>query len=299
MSADFKVRLKGPNGEVVFEASAPLAESRTAAYDGYGIIHLPTSLISYKNTSSRTWQIAGKLVSRTPDEATANAYYLDIIRSWVLPDFGDTGATPPILTLYGYRNKNIDGRKVVLKQYDWSFGEETDYIYTGGQPMPVIGLLNVTVEEVYSAAEVTDKKWKMDIGGTGKFAPGGSENSNSFRINLGYGRTDPLQTSVGGTSSATSSIMSALDGIQPTIPGVVAGTIARTLGTAALNSPYVRAVTSNLPPVIGNILVSGGNVAVAEVGRTVTATVSSVTPAPTVTTFGRTTPLPVLPPIQG
>lgn len=298
MGADFKVRLKGPNGEVVFEASAPLAESRQAAYDGYNIVHLPTALISYKNTSSRTWQIAGKLVSRTADEATANVYYLDLIRSWVLPDFGDTGATPPILTLYGYRNTNIDGRKVVLKQYDWSFGEETDYIYTGGQPMPVIGMLNVTVEEVYSAAEVTGKKWKVNIGGTGKFKPGGSENSNSFEIGLGYGRTDPLQTS-GGSASSPTSVMSALDGSQPTIPGVVAGTIARTLGTAALNSPYVRAVTSNLPPVIGNILVSGGNVAVAEVGRTTTAAVSSITPASSTATFGRTDPLPAAPPIQG
>lgn len=298
MGADFKVRLKGPNGEVVFEASAPLAESRTANYEGYNVVHLPTALISYKNTSSRTWQIQGKLVSRTPDEATANVYYLDLIRSWVLPDFGDTGATPPILTLYGYRNTNIDGRKVVLKQYDWSFGDEVDYIYTGGQPMPVIGLLNISVEEVYSAAEVTGKKWKINIGGTGKFKPGGSENNNSFELSLGDGRTDPLQTTVTGGSSQAS-IMSALGGSQPTIPGVVAGTIARTLGTAGLNSPYVRAVTSNLPPVIGNILVSGGNIAVAEVGKTVTASVSSVTQPSSGSTFGRSDPLPAPPPIQG
>lgn len=298
MAADFKVRLKGPNGEVVFEASAPLSETRQANYDGYGIVHLPTALISYKNTSSRTWTIAGKLVSRTPEEATANVRYLDLVRSWLLPDFGDTGATPPILTLYGYRNTNINGRRVVLKSYDWSFGEETDYVYTGSQPMPVIGLLNCTVEEVYSAAEVTGKAWKMTIGGAGKFAPGSEKRTNSFEISLGYGRTDPLTTRV-SSSAAGSSVMSALGGSQPTIPGVVAGTIARTLGTTALNSPAVRAVTSNLPPVIGNILVSGGNVAIAEVGRTVTTAVSSVTPSPSGSSFGRSEPLPATPPIQG
>lgn len=298
MAGDFKVRLTGPGGEVVFEASAPLSEQRTAEYGNYDIIHMPTALLSYRKTSARAWSIAGKLVSRTANEANANARYLDLIRTWMLPDFGGTGATPPILTLYGYRNSNIDGRKVVLRSYSWGFPEELDYIFAGGQPMPVIGNLEVALEEVYSAEEITNGKWKLNVSGSGKFEQGESGSSSSFNLQLGNARTDPLATLI-PSSSNMSSVMSALEGGKPTIPGVIAGTMARTLGTAALNSPAVRAVTSNLPPVLKNILVSGGNVAIGEVGKMVTGTVSSVTQPVGTPGFNRETALPAPGPVGG
>lgn len=297
MAADFKVRLTGPGGEVVFEASAPLSETRSADYGSYDIIHLPTNLLSYRKTTSRQWQVNGKLVSRTADEANSNAYYLDLIRRWLLPDFGGTGATPPILTLYGYRNMNVDGRRVVLKSYSWNFPEEVDYIYTGTQPMPVIGNVELGLEEVYSAEEITNGAWRLGVTSAGKFEPGDAERSSSFEVTVGNGRTDPLKTQI-PSASAISSVMSALSG-KPTIPGVIAGTIARTLGTAALNSPAVRAVTSNLPPILKNILVSGGNVAIGEVGKAVTGVVSAATPPPAASPFNRTDPLPAPGPIGG
>lgn len=296
--SDFKVRLRGPGGQIVFEASAPLSEQRSAEYGNYDIIHMPTSLLSYRKTSHRTWVISGKLVSRTAEEANSNAFYLDLAREWLLPDFGGTGATPPILTLYGYRNTNINGTRVVLRSYGWNFPEEVDYIFTGNQPMPVIGNLELAVDEVYSAEEITNGEWRMNIGSSGSFKLGDSEQSSSFELNLGYGRTDPLATQIPSANNITS-VMSALGSSPLTIPGVVAGTIARTLGTAALNSPAVRAVTSSLPPVIGNILVSGGNIAINEVGRTVTNTVSTVTQPVTTPGFNREQPLPAPGPING
>lgn len=298
MAGDFKVRLTGPGGEVVFEVSAPLGEQRTAEYGNYDIIHMPSALLSYRKTSSRAWTISGKLVSRTAKEANSNARNLDLIRTWVLPDFGGTGATPPILTLYGYRNTNIDGRRVVLKSYGWNFPEEVDYIFTGNQPMPIIGSLEITVEEVYSAEEITNGDWRLSVGSSGSFEQGGEELSSSFNLSLGYGRTDPLQTSISSPSGVTS-IMSALGSGKPTIPGVVAGTIARTLGTAALNSPAVRAVTNRLPLVLRNALVAGGNVAIAQVGKMVTGTVSTVTQPATTPGFNRPDSLPAPGPVGG
>ena len=298
MAGDFKVRLTGPGGEVIFEASAPLGEQRSAEYGNYDIIHMPTALLSYRKTTSRAWTISGKLVSRTAKEADSNARYLDLVRRWVLPDFGGTGATPPILTLYGYRNTNVDGRRVVLKSYGWNFPEEVDYIFDGSQPMPIVGNLEVVVEEVYSAEEITNGDWRLSVGSAGKFELGAEETSSSFSLSLGYGRVDPLATKIPSAKGA-SSVMSALTGNKPTIPGVLAGTMARTLGTAALNSPAVRAVTNRLPPVLRNMLVAGGNVAIGEVGKTVTNTVSSATQPATTPGFNRDAPLPASKPIIG
>ena len=300
MAADFKVRLVGPGGEVVFEASAPMSESRNADYGNYDIVHMPTSLLSYRKTSHRTWTIAGKLVSRTSDEADVNARNLDLIRMWLLPDFGGTGATPPILTLYGYRNKNVNGRRVVLRSYDWNFPEEVDFVFTGKQPMPVIGNLNVAVDEVYSAAEITAGAWKIKPDESSEFKkePITDESSYAYEISVGNGRTDPLKTKIPSPNNI-SSVMSALGGGKPTIPGVLAGTLARTLGSRALNSPAVRAITGNLPPVLRNLLVSGGNVAIDQVGKTVTGTVSGVTQSTGTPAFNRSAPLPPPKPVGG
>lgn len=297
-AGDYKVRLVGPNGSAVFEASAPIAETRQAEYDGYNVIHLPTSLPSYRRTSSRKFTINAKLVSRTPQEADANARILDLVRTWVLPDFGATGATPPVLRLYGYRNKNIDARKVIMLSYSWGFNDEVDYIYTNSQPMPVIGNIEISLEEVYTAEEVTAGAWRLSVGEAGEFEQGGGTgSSSSFLVaGIGFGRTDPLQTQI--PAAASNGIASVLNG-KVTIPGVIAGTIARTLGTAALNSPFVKNITSRLPPVLGNILVGGGNIAVNEIGKTVTGTVSATTQPTQPNGFNRDIPPPPTGPVGG
>lgn len=299
MAADYKVRLNGPGGEVVFEASAPMGESRQAEYDGYNIVHLPTSLISYRKTSSRAWAITGKLVSRNVNEANANASYLNLLRSWILPDFGSTGATPPILTIYAYRNRAINGRKVVLKSYNWNFPEDVDYIFEGVEPMPVIGTIEVQVEEIYSAEEVTNGAWKINTSaGGGSFLTGDGETNSAFTIDVGFGRVDPLRTALPSSSNITP-VMSALGSNgNITIPGAIAGSIARTLGNAALNSSAVREVTNSLPPVVRNVLVGGGNIAITEIGKAVTTGVSTATqPTQQPNGFNRTDSLPAPTPV--
>lgn len=179
----YKVVLEEIGGDkVVFEASSPVTESRAAAYDTYGITHLPTDIFAYRSTSARSFSISGRLVSRTTGEANANARYLNLIRQWLLPDFGDSGATPPILYLSAYSNDNIRKLKVLLRSYHWSFPDDVDYIFTGMTPMPVIGQLGIEVVEAYSPAEVTARVWKIrdnKIGGMfeGGNIPGASSKS--------------------------------------------------------------------------------------------------------------------------
>lgn len=168
--SSYKVNIAGPGGRVIFQASSPLSESRSASYDPYGIVHLPTSMWAYRNTSGRKYQIQGKIVSRNANEAGANAGYLNLIRKWVLPEFGGSGATPPIVYLSAYDNDNIDALQCVITSYSWSFPEDVDYIYAGSVPMPIIGMLTVDLEEVYSAEQITGGAWKILNGASGSFA---------------------------------------------------------------------------------------------------------------------------------
>jgi hypothetical protein len=171
-SKTFKVQLSCGSQTVIFEASVPVSESRNVNYDSYGVIHLPTDIWAYRNTSSRRFSMSGNLVSRTPSEASQNAKNIDLIRSWALPDFGGTGATPPILRLTAYGNNNINNVKVLLSSYSIQFPDTVDYIFTGTVPMPVI--MNVTIElvEAYSPLEVTAKKWKINVSKGGSFVYG-------------------------------------------------------------------------------------------------------------------------------
>jgi hypothetical protein len=167
----FKVRLSVKNQDgtvdrVIFEASSPIAESRTINYDGYGIIQLPTDVFSYHGTGARHFSITGKLVSRTVSEAQTNALYLNLIRSWALPDFGNTGGPPPIITLKGYNNMNIDNRPCILRSYGWTFPDDCDFIVpptlgTTNEPMPVIGLITLELDEAYSPVQISNLAWKI------------------------------------------------------------------------------------------------------------------------------------------
>jgi hypothetical protein len=168
----FKVTLSCDGKEVIFEASIPIGESRSASYDPYSIVHLPTDIFSFRSTSARRFNLTGNLVSRTPKEASQNAKYIDLIRSWLLPDFGASGATPPILRLSGYANNNIDNVPVVLNTYSITFPDNVDYIFQGGLPMPVIMNITLDLSEAYSPAEVTAKKWKIHISEGGSFVYG-------------------------------------------------------------------------------------------------------------------------------
>jgi hypothetical protein len=283
----YKVRITGPGGKVTFEASAPVTESRQASYDGYNIIHLPTTLVAYRNTDGRRFSITGKLVSRTPDEAAQNILHLNLIRSWILPDFGSTGATPPILRIFGYNNHNLDNRQVILRSYSWSFPEDVDYIWEGGEAMPVIGVLQMDLDEVYSAEQITTGAWKIDVGDGGSFAGGASGNSSS--ISQDFAASALHAQSVGiFTPGSVISIASAIEnGVKPTAPGIILGALTRNLGGKILNNPKVQEVVRGLPPVVGNIFIAGGNVLIGQAGKAVSDTVSrATTPAPT-NTYGR------------
>lgn len=298
-----KVWISGPEGIIVFEASSQLQEDRQANYQGFNIVHLPASLYSYHSTAGRKFSITGKLVSRTPDEADQNAFYLDLARSWILPAFGSSGATPPILKLSGYRNNNIDRLQVVLTSYGWAFPEEIDFIWGGTVPMPVIGNLQLNLEEVYSAEQITNGAWKQSLGAGAAFDREGTKGEKFGFDSRARDKAGSLSGFVNDRKTQTiggllSNPLSALTGpgIKPTIAGVLVGNLTRKLGTQLLNSPAIREITKQLPPMLSNVFVSGSNIAIGQLGKTATLIASAGTlksSAPAAPTFSRAAPLPV------
>jgi hypothetical protein len=78
------------NSRVVFEVTPTFAESRTAEYSAVSPVHMPGSIQMYQRTSSRTFTIGAKLISRTSQEAVQNKQYLQTLRAWLMPYFGST-----------------------------------------------------------------------------------------------------------------------------------------------------------------------------------------------------------------
>ena len=225
--SSYKVRISGPEGVIWLEASPNIGETRQASYDNYNIIHLPTDLYAYRHTSGRKFSLSAKLISRNVKEATANIGYINLARKWLLPNFGNgvglAGATPPILKLYAYNNKNINGVNVVLKLYSWDFPEDVDYIYEASEPMPVIGSLRIELDEIYSAKQITAGDWQIkggsngrasDTGGSGNSSggPGASESASPSSSGSGSGSRagNALQNSLssGGSSQNSSTLES-------------------------------------------------------------------------------------------
>lgn len=83
----------GSYDEVVFNVTPRFSESREVDYTSLTPVHLPGSIQVYKNTRARTFSLTAHLVSRTMEEATVNMIYLQTLRGWTMPYFGNSSTT--------------------------------------------------------------------------------------------------------------------------------------------------------------------------------------------------------------
>lgn len=185
---------------VIFEASPRLGESRQANYTEVNLVQHPGSILKYDRTSSRGWQLSCRLISRTPSEASKNQIYLNIIRSWVMPYYGEgvkrtspnlLGAPPPILNLSGYGAKNISPIPTVMESYSTSWPNDVDYIPTlEGQPFPVILELDINLKEAYSPKEYSEFDLAAYQTGILSGAFGGSPNTEAKTVSPSGNKVD-------------------------------------------------------------------------------------------------------------
>lgn len=159
----------GPLSNVTFVVSPTISENREAEYTPFQPLQHPGEILKYKGTSSRSWGVHGKLISRNSIEATQNLQYINMIRSWVMPFYGNgtgtdpttksyLGAPPPILTLTAYGPKMVGPVKCVLMSYNWDWPNDCDYIYAidddgNTVPFPVVVEVTLSLKESWSPAE--------------------------------------------------------------------------------------------------------------------------------------------------
>lgn len=154
------------NEFIKLNASPRISETRSAQYSEINLIHHPGSILKYERTSSRSWNVTAKLISRNQQEASDNQVILNIVRGWVMPYYGagtekndpdKLGAPPAVLMFSGYGEKNISKIPVVLESYSNDWPNDCDYIPTlSGDPFPVIMDLTLNLKESYSPAEYSN-----------------------------------------------------------------------------------------------------------------------------------------------
>lgn len=96
MKGKYTVRLVSVADEqraVRFKVTPTFSENRSVDYASVAPIHMPGAIQVYKNTGSRTFSIGAQFVSRTGKEAGENMVYLQTLRSWTLPYFGQSALT--------------------------------------------------------------------------------------------------------------------------------------------------------------------------------------------------------------
>ncbi len=83
----------GDINSVIFEATPGFTESGTVEYSQVQPVHMPGSIQTYKFTHARTFNITAHLISRNTADALKNMKYLQTLRSWRYPFFGNSGTT--------------------------------------------------------------------------------------------------------------------------------------------------------------------------------------------------------------
>lgn len=176
--AAFKVRLVSAidvKQSVIFETSpTSLTESNTTTYSTLDPVHMPGNYRVFKNTQSRTFSLSVRLLSRTKSEATTNGMYLQRLRAWMKPYFGEgtrkdtpnlLGAPPEVLYLYGYTNQqqsrartqavfNYHRIPVVIESLGVTYPDNVDYISTNsGEPIPILFSIDLALGETHSPLE--------------------------------------------------------------------------------------------------------------------------------------------------
>lgn len=148
---------------VEFDNMPEVNEVRTAEYEAISAPQMPGEFQKFRGTKSTQWTIVGTFIARTREEAKRNYFYLNTLRGWTMPYFGQNqdvfagkvGAPPPVIKFSGWRNL-VGSVPVVVTGVNWNWPKECDWLPSGvvdpesGQEIPFPTVMNVSVMLVES-----------------------------------------------------------------------------------------------------------------------------------------------------
>lgn len=153
---DPEYEFDGREKTVVFFATPEVQESGTTIWVDLSEIRAPASYSYYMGSPSRTFNINAKFVSRTTAEAERTLKYVNLLRSWRMPnqdggvDEGFSAAEPSTLHLFGYGHV-FRGIPVAIKSLNIDLNGETDYIKSkNGSDVPIIWPVSIGLQEMHS-----------------------------------------------------------------------------------------------------------------------------------------------------
>lgn len=169
----------GPNQDNIIEflVMPEIVENRSISYEAVAPPQFPGAFQKYKGTESVQWQVNATFIARTTDEATLNLKYINMLRGWTMPFYGDhiqfsdrfknrLGAPPPVLRFRGLRKSMIGEVPVVITSLSWNWPKDVDYLPAtspdGTQSnIPFPAVLQVSIQLVESFS--TDQFNQFDL----------------------------------------------------------------------------------------------------------------------------------------
>lgn len=155
--------------EVVFDIMPEVAEQRSVEYEPLAPPQLPGEFQKYKGTKSTQWTITGTFAASTREQAAKNYLYMNTLRGWTMPFFGDKqsktsegklGAPPPVLDFSGWRGL-VGTVPVVITSLSWNWPKDVDWLPTGildevnneEIPFPAVIQVTINIVESFSAEQ--------------------------------------------------------------------------------------------------------------------------------------------------
>lgn len=161
--------LNDPRNPVLFRVMPEIVENRAVEYEAIAPPQYPGAFQKYKGTNSVQWSINATFVCRTSPEATENLRFLNTLRAWTMPYYGERtakiwpdrlGAPPPVLVFSGLRKSIIGPVPVVITSLSWNWPRDVDYIPAtspdGEQnniPFPTVIQVAIQVVESFSTKQ--------------------------------------------------------------------------------------------------------------------------------------------------
>lgn len=149
---EWRARLAGPTGQLVFPYTPTISISGGATYDEQAITHQNYAFFAYQNSKAETIQISAPFFVTDSVEGQAWVKALTFLRASTKM-FQD-GNPPAIFKFNAYGDYVFKDIPVIVKSYSVDLPTGVDYIAAGTSHVPTKSTFNVTLSPIYSREKV-------------------------------------------------------------------------------------------------------------------------------------------------